>query len=145
MTNIKLQTLVRPLTGAIAAAALSIAAAAPSMAQQFTMKFATLTLNDVQHENLKLYKEELEKVTGGRIKVEVYPAGQLGGAPRQTEGLRLGTIEAAMGPPELFFGADRRFQVLAMAGMFKDNEHSRKVLNNAEFRKIFSDFSVIAG
>ena len=104
MTNIKLQTLVRPLTGAIAAAALSIAAAAPSMAQQFTMKFATLTLNDVQHENLKLYKEELEKVTGGRIKVEVYPAGQLGGAPRQTEGLRLGTIEAAMGPPELFFG-----------------------------------------
>jgi TRAP-type C4-dicarboxylate transport system substrate-binding protein len=145
MTNIKLQTLVRPLTGAIAAAALSIAAAGPSMAQQFTMKFATLTLNDVQHENLKLYKEELEKVTGGRIKVEVYPAGQLGGAPRQTEGLRLGTIEAAMGPPELFFGADRRFQVLAMAGMFKDNEHSRKVLNNAEFRKIFSDFSVTRG
>lgn len=107
---------------------------------QITMKFATLTLNDVQHETLKVYKEELEKATGGRIKVEVYPAGQLGGAPRQTEGLRLGTIEAAMGPPELFFGADRRFQVLAMAGLFKDNAHARRVLDNAEFRKIFSEF-----
>ena len=142
MTDIKL--FVGPIAGALAAAALSVAAV-PSHAQQFTMKFATLTLNDVQHENLKLYKEELEKVTGGRIKVEVYPAGQLGGAPRQTEGLRLGTIEAAMGPPELFFGADRRYQVLAMAGMFKDNAHSRKVLDVPEFRKIFSEFSVTRG
>jgi TRAP-type C4-dicarboxylate transport system substrate-binding protein len=143
MANTRL--FVRSLAGAIAVAALSVAAAAPSQAQQFTMKFATLTLNDIQHENLKLYKEELEKVTGGRIKVAVYPAGQLGGAPRQTEGLRLGTIEAAMGPPELFFGADRRFQVLAMAGLFKDNAHARKVLDNQAFRKIFSDFSVTRG
>jgi TRAP-type C4-dicarboxylate transport system substrate-binding protein len=143
MINIKLQGL-RPIASAIAAATLGMALAAPAHAQ-ITMKFATLTLNDVQHETLKLYKEELEKVTGGRIKVEVYPAGQLGGAPRQTEGLRLGTIEAAMGPPELFFGADRRYQVLAMAGMFKDNAHSRKVLDNPQFRKIFSDFSVTRG
>ena len=142
MTDIKL--FVGPIAGALAAAALSLSSV-PSHAQQFTMKFATLTLNDVQHENLKLYKEELEKVTGGRIKVEVYPAGQLGGAPRQTEGLRLGTIEAAMGPPELFFGADRRYQVLAMAGMFKDNAHARKVLDIPEFRKIFSEFSVTRG
>ncbi|MBM3529357.1 MAG: TRAP transporter substrate-binding protein [Alphaproteobacteria bacterium] len=127
----------------MAAAALAFA---PAQAQQpITMKFATLTLNDIQHETLKRFKDELEKVTNGRIKVEVYPAGQLGGAPRQTEGLRLGTIEAAMGPPELFFGADRRYQVLAMAGLFKDNAHSRRVLNNPEFRKIFTDFSTTRG
>jgi TRAP-type C4-dicarboxylate transport system substrate-binding protein len=143
MLSIALNRLVRLFAGCVAAAGL-IFAAGPSQAQ-IVMKFATLTLNDVQHENLKLYKEELEKVTGGRIKVEVYPAGQLGGAPRQTEGLRLGTIEAAMGPPELFFGADRRFQVLAMAGMFKNNEHARKVLDVPEFRKIFSEFSTTRG
>ena len=144
MTLSIIQGFVRPIAGALAVAALGLSAG-PAHAQQITMKFATLTLNDVQHENLKLYKEELEKVTGGRIKVEVYPAGQLGGAPRQTEGLRLGTIEAAMGPPELFFGADRRFQVLAMAGMFKNNEHARKVLDVPEFRKIFSEFSTTRG
>lgn len=144
MTQYKLGRLMRPSFGLIAAATMALAAG-PSYAQQYTMKFATLTLNDVQHETLKLYKDELEKVTGGRIKVEVYPAGQLGGAPRQTEGLRLGTIEAAMGPPELFFGADRRFQVLAMAGLFKDNAHSRRVLDNPQFRKIFTDFSTTRG
>ena len=78
------------------------------------MKFATQTINDMQHEYIKVYKTELEKATNNRIKVEVYPASQLGGAPRQTEGLRLGTIEAAIGPVELFVGADPRFQVPAL-------------------------------
>src|SRR5687767_1703888 len=121
MISFTLQSFVRSIGGAVAVAAVGLSAG-PTHAQQITMKFATLTINDVQTEFIKLYKEELEKATGGRIKVEAYPGGQLGGAPRQTEGLRLGTIEAAMGPPELFFGADRRFQVLAMAGLFKGNE-----------------------
>ena len=92
------------------------------------MKFATLTINDIQHEFIKMYKPELEKATNNRIKVDIYPAGQLGGAPRQTEGLRLGTIEAASGPAELFVGADPRFQGIAMAGLFKDREHVRRAI-----------------
>jgi TRAP-type C4-dicarboxylate transport system substrate-binding protein len=131
--------LVRTLAGSAAAAGL-ILAAGPSHGQ-VVMKFATLTLNDVQHEYIKVYKEELEKATGGKIKVEVYPAGQLGGAPRQTEGLRLGTIEAAIGPSELFFGADPRFQVLAMAGLFKNNEHARKAIDVPAFRQPIVDFT----
>jgi TRAP-type C4-dicarboxylate transport system substrate-binding protein len=133
----------------LALAALAVAAAAfaspPLRAQQITMKFATLTINDVQHEYIKTYKAEIEKATDNRIKVEIYPAGQLGGAPRQTEGVRLGTIEAAIGPSELFFGADRRFQVLALAGLFKNNEHARRSLDNAALRQTFSDFSATRG
>jgi TRAP-type C4-dicarboxylate transport system substrate-binding protein len=113
--------------------------------QQIVMKFATLTINDVQHEYMKNFKAELEKATNNRIKVELYPAGQLGGAPRQTEGVRLGTIEAALGPAELFVGADQRFQVLALAGLFKDNDHARRVLDVPAFRKIWSDFTASRG
>ena len=132
----------------LAAATLAVAAltTAPALAQQqIVMKFATLTLNDVQHEYIKNYKAEIEKVTNNRIKVEIYPAAQLGGAPRQTEGLRLGTIEAATGPSELFFGADSRFQVLALAGLFKDNEHARRVIDVPAFRKTFADFTATRG
>lgn len=135
----------RPGIGRLAVAALATAfafAAAPSHAQQqIVMKFATLTLNDMQHEYIKVYKTEIEKATGGRIQVQIYPAGQLGGAPRQTEGLRLGTIEAAIGPSELFFGADPRFQVPALAGLFKNNEHARKALDVEAFRKAITDFT----
>lgn len=135
----------RSLTAAAAGVVVAAFASAPALAQQITMKFATLTLNDVQHEYIKNFKAEIEKATKDRIKVEIYPAGQLGGAPRQTEGVRLGTIEAAIGPSELFFGADRRFQVLAMAGLFRDNEHARKSLDNPELRKIISDFTATRG
>ena len=103
------------------------------------MKFATLTVNDVQHEFIKMYKPELEKATNNRIKVEIYPAGQLGGAPRQAEGLRLGTIEAATGPAELFVGADPRFQGLAMAGLFKDLAHVRRAILVPQFRQAVSE------
>jgi TRAP-type C4-dicarboxylate transport system substrate-binding protein len=106
----------------------TLALSTEAPAQEYSMKFATLTLNDMQHEYIKIYKREIEKVTNGRIKVGIFPAGQLGGAPRQTEGIRLGTIEAAIGPAELFVGADPRFQGLAMAGLFKDAEHARRSL-----------------
>jgi TRAP-type C4-dicarboxylate transport system substrate-binding protein len=115
--------------------------ATPARAQDFVMKFATQTINDMQHEYIKMYKVALEKATNNRIKVEVYPASQLGGAQRQVEGLRLGTIEGAIGPSELFFGADPRFQVLAMSGLFKSNEHARRALDVPAFRKAITDFT----
>ncbi len=137
-------TYVRTVLGRLVAGVLAAVAAAlvtfgaPASAQEFTMKFATLTINDIQHEYMKAYKAELEKVTNGRIKVELYPAAQLGGAPRQSEGLRLGTIEAAIGPAELFVGIDPRFQALAMAGLFKDREHARRALDNPDLRKLIA-------
>ena len=118
---------------------------APAQAQEFTMKFSTLTINDSQHEFLKLYKAELEKATNGRIKVELYPAGQLGNAQRQSEGLRLGTIEGASGPAELFVGADPRFQGLAMAGLFKDIPHTRRALLVPQVRQAISEVAASRG
>src|SRR6266511_4564770 len=95
----------RFLAAALTVVAGVVLTSSSSRAQEFTMKFATQTINDMQHEFIKVYKTELEKATNNRIKVEVYPASQLGGAQRQTEGLRLGTIEGAIGPVELFVGA----------------------------------------
>lgn len=135
----------RLVAAATAAGSLMIAAGVANAQQPVVMKFSTLTINDVQHEYLKNFKAELEKVTDNRIRVEIYPAAQLGGAPRQTEGVRLGTIEAASGPAELFVGADPRFQVLAMAGLFKNNDHARRVIDVPAFRKIWEDFTATRG
>ena len=82
---------------AFASMAAAVFVAGPACAQDFVMKFATQTINDVQHEFIKFYKAELEKESNNRIRVDIYPASQLGGAQRQSEGLRLGTIEAATG------------------------------------------------
>ena len=133
------------LVATLAIAASVALSAGPSRAQEFTMKFATLTINDVQHEFIKMYKAELEKATNSRIKVDVYPAGQLGSAARQAEGLRLGTIEAASGPAELFVGADPRFQGLAMAGLFKDLAHVQRAILVPQVRQAISDVAASRG
>ena len=113
--------------------------ASPVTAQQVVMKFSTQTLNDMQHEYIKVYKAELEKATNNRMLVEPYPGAQLGNQQRQSEGLRAGSIEAAIGPAELFAGVDPRFQVLAMAGLYKDVEHARRVFDLPAVRKAVAD------
>lgn len=127
----------RHAVAAAAFASLTLGATAAG-AQEIVMKFATQTLNDIQHEYMKVYKTELEQRTSGRIKVELYPASQLGGSQRQTEGLRLGTIEAAIGPAELFVGADKRYQGLAMTGLWKDVNQARRVLDKPEVRELIT-------
>jgi TRAP-type C4-dicarboxylate transport system substrate-binding protein len=116
-------------------------AANPLRAQEFVMKFGTQTRNDPHEEFMKEYKAELEKATNNRIRVDIYTAAQLGSAPRQVEGLRLGTIEAAIGPGELFVGADPRFQVMAMPGLFKGMDHARHVMASPPMHQAIADIA----
>jgi len=66
--------------GAFLRAAVLLAMFAGSAAAQdksMTIKLATATLNDTQHEWLKRFAVAIEKNTNGRIKAEIYPASQL--------------------------------------------------------------------
>ena len=78
---------------AAAAAFACSATIVPAGAADFVMKFGTATINETQHQFIKFYKEELEKASGGRIEVQVYPASQLGPIPREIEGVQLGNIQ----------------------------------------------------
>ena len=100
---------IRKGTMTLAGAALLLAGApAPAAAQTYTLKIGNATLNDVQHEWQKRWGARVEKRAGGRIKVEIYPASQIGSIPRMIEGLQLGTLEAWIGSPE--FGIFYRVQ-----------------------------------
>ncbi len=66
------------------------------------------------------FKNYVEANTKGSLKVEVYPASQLGGGPAVMEGLQLGTIEMAVvhdGPISATF---KPFMVYAMPYLFDD-------------------------
>src|SRR3954470_13185001 len=105
-------------------AALFAACIAAPAAAQVTMKIGTATINDVQHEYAKRFAAEVEKRAGGKVKVEVYPAEQLGSNPRMIEGLSLGTVEGLIGPPELMVGVDTRFQIMGAPGPVTYLEHA---------------------
>jgi C4-dicarboxylate-binding protein DctP len=66
--------------------------------EQFKMRIAhTNSPKDARHLALELYKAMIEVRTGGQIKVEIYPSGQLGNEPEAFKGVMLGTIEATSG------------------------------------------------
>src|SRR5215472_2660464 len=122
------------------AAGLAIAAASGAAAQDgkaMVLKLATATLNDAQHEWLKRFAVAIEKNSNGRMKGEIYPASQLGAIPRMIEGTQLGSIQIWVGPPEFLVGVDQRFELLSAPGLFENDEHALKIVNDAEFTKAF--------
>jgi TRAP-type C4-dicarboxylate transport system substrate-binding protein len=129
-------------------AAFSAMLAMPSIAraqQSFTMKFASATINDVQHEYQKRFKERVESKTDGRIKVEIYPASQLGPIPSMVDGVTLGTIEAFTTATSFLTQIDPRFNVFDVPGLFGDQDRTRRILGDAEVRKRAFAFGAARG
>ena len=101
---------------------------------QSTMKLASATINDVQHEWQKEFQKEMEARVGDAVTVEIYPASQLGAIPRMAEGVLLGTIEAFTTPTSFVTNVDPRFQAFDVPGMFMDADEVDAVIHNAKFR-----------
>src|SRR2546428_2465260 len=76
---------------------LVLGVASPALAQTVTLKLATIVGNDNPFTTSAIkFKEVAEARSGGRIKVEVYPAGQLAkNEIVQLEGMQLGTVDVA--------------------------------------------------
>src|SRR5215475_8816945 len=121
------------------AAALMAGAPDRALAQDrsITIKLASATLNDVQHEWMKRFAVAIEKNTNGRLKGEVFPASQLGAIPRMIEGTQLGSIQIWVGPPEFLVGVDQRFELLSAPGVFRSEQQARETIADAEFSKAF--------
>src|SRR4029077_5578911 len=132
-------TRVAPLT--VAAALAWCVPSSPAAAADFVMKFGTATINETQHQFIKFYKEELEKASGGRIEVQIYPASQLGPIPREIEGVQLGNIQGYIGPVDFFVGVDPRFGVFSAPMLFRDEANAAATLRDPAVQKAMFDLA----
>jgi TRAP-type transport system periplasmic protein len=119
-------------------------AAAPGLAQP-VMKVGTATINDVQHEWANRFAARMAQQAAGKLKVEVYPAEQLGNNARMLEGLNIGTVEAVIGPPEFIVGVDPRFQIVGAPGLVKDIQHAARLTQDDKFRQALFGFGEAKG
>jgi TRAP-type C4-dicarboxylate transport system substrate-binding protein len=101
------------------------------------MKLACPTVNDNEHEWMKRYAAAIEKKSGGRIKPELYPGGQLGSIPRMIESTQFGSIQLVLAPPEFLVGVDQRFELLSAAGLFASEQHAVRTISDPEFAAAF--------
>lgn len=124
----------------LAAAAMAMGAS-PAMAQK-VMKYTHFqpAKNDQpKHVAALAFKEHVEKATNGSIKVEIYPAGQLGPAQQIMEGLRLGTVELGVVHDGGIPGVYKTFNIFGMPFVFNDHAHAYSVLDGKFGQELAED------
>ncbi|MCK9909049.1 TRAP transporter substrate-binding protein [Microbacteriaceae bacterium K1510] len=114
-------------------------------AQQFTMKISSPTINDLSQEWAKEFKAGIEARSGGRIKVEFYPASQLGPIPSTVEGTAMGTIEAVVPASGFLIGLEPRLQVFDAPGLFTDMAQAQRVFADPQVRARLATFGAAKG
>ena len=89
-------TLIKTAAVAVAAAlACAVAGAADFSAQ--TIRLAhTAAVSHAHHEAALQFAKNVSERTGGKVKVEVYPAGELGDQPALAEQVTLGALDSAV-------------------------------------------------
>lgn len=125
------------LKGVAAAALMACLLPATTQAADFTMRIGMVTINDAQHTFAKKYAEELEKRTNGKIKVEVFPAAQLGKIPTQIGNLKIGAQAAFISPAGFFSGINKVFEVTDAPGIYKSFWHAQNAITAEPFRDKF--------
>lgn len=68
----------------------------------------------------EIFKEVIERETGGHFKVEIYPNSQLGNNPEIVEGMLAGTIEAAIPNGTTFGGYSPKMQAIELPFLIND-------------------------
>lgn len=81
----------------------------------------------------------IEEKSGGSIKVEVYPDGQLGGDIAVFEGMKIGSIEAATMSTGPIASFSPRFNIFDLPFLFKDAETAYKILDGEIGQELLSD------
>ena len=120
---------IRTLSAAALACCLSWGVAAPALAQTSMKINISVAQNSHQGVAIDTFAKEVERRTNGRIKVQAFYSGSLGGERESIEAVQLGTQEltfSSSGPVPNFVPDAR---ILDIPFLFRDKAHARAVLD----------------
>ncbi|QSQ08290.1 Solute-binding protein [Koleobacter methoxysyntrophicus] len=84
----------------------------------------------------KVFKNYVEEKSGGRLKVELYPNGQLGSDRQAIEGVSLGTIEMTIPAAAVLSGFEEKFMVFDLPFLFESREAAHRALDGELGQKL---------
>ncbi len=83
------------------------------------------------------FKEQLEKASGGKIKVEIYTSGVLGKEDEVLDMVKMGTIQGTRGG--LFERANKKYLLYTLPFMFENTDQVLKLMRGEFGKKINKD------
>ncbi len=118
-----------------------LAALAPSAFAQQSMKISiSIAQNSHQGVGIDTFAKEVEKRTNGRIKIQPFYSGSLGGERESIEAVQLGTQELTLtstGPVPNFVPETR---ILDIPFLFRDKAHAHAVLDGPIGQELLTKF-----
>jgi TRAP-type transport system periplasmic protein len=134
--------MLKPLLAAALAACLAAGAAGPAAAQAAkTIKYTHFQPgreDQPKHAAALAFKKHVEEKSNATLKVQIFPAGQLGNATTVMEGLRFGTVELAVVHDGGISGTYKAFDIFALPYLFKNQKVAWAVLDGP-FGKEFAE------
>ena len=97
-----------------------------------------LDINHPVHKAMEFWADTLQKATDGRIKIKIYPGGQLGGEKELIEQLQMQTLDIAKVSSAGLEPFVPQMKVLGMPYLFKSKDHKWKVLNSAVGKELLA-------
>jgi tripartite ATP-independent transporter DctP family solute receptor len=97
-----------------------------------------LDINHPVHKAMEFWADTLKKETDGRVKVKIYPSGQLGGEKELIEQLQMGTLDITKVSSAGLEAFVPQMKALGMPYLFKNKEHKWKVLNSAVGKELLA-------
>ncbi len=94
------------------------------------------------HKGMMHMAERLEEISGGSMRIDIYPSGQLGGERETVELLQIGSIamtKVSTSPLESFVPA---MQIFSVPYVFRDRAHFFKVLDSEIGRELLESTEV---
>ncbi|MGU9979805.1 TRAP transporter substrate-binding protein [Phreatobacter sp. HK31-P] len=119
----------RTAMGLLAAASIT----SPALAQQKTVLKLGWTTGDGAQDpyaiGARAFKEEVEKLSGGRIEVQLFPNRALGDERPMIDGMRLGTVDMGIITNAVIAQVEPAFQINDMPFLFRDEAQAQRVLD----------------
>jgi len=113
-----------------------------ALAQSWTFKLGDATAPDHAYNvGARKYAELVAQRTGNRVKIDIYPATQLGSERDLVEGLQLGTVDLVVTSTGPLGGFVPRMFVVDLPFLFRDKAHAYKVLDGPIGKSLLEPFA----
>lgn len=109
--------------------------------ETFTIRLAHLVPEEQSsHVAAEAFKEKLESESDGRLKIELYPNGQLYGSDREAiEAVQLGNVEMTIPAVAAMASFNDKFQVFDLPFLFNNNEAAYRALDGELGQELMAD------
>ena len=107
----------------------------PASAQQFRLRIGhDQPIGTMYDEGHVMFRKLVEERSGGKVKVEVYPAAQLGSEVVMLEGVRLGSLDGSVAHVANASTVVPELALFSLPYLFKDRDHYERVVNDPKLQ-----------